>query len=273
MDTYLQVNIEIESDLQREIVTAELISIGFDAFEEETKLLKAYVLQNDFDEKAFNSIVDLHQLNYEVESILSKNWNEEWEKNFHPVVIGNFCSVRANFHEPNKNTAFDLVITPKMSFGTGHHATTYLMLELLQEVAFRDAAVLDFGTGTGILAIMAEKLGASKVTAIDLDDWSIRNATENAAMNSCSRIQLVQADNIPADKSFKIILANINKNVIVDDLPVMCKVLEDNGDILLSGLLEPDFAQINAEATKLGLHLQKKGEKSGWIALRYMKLL
>jgi ribosomal protein L11 methyltransferase len=270
MDTYLQANIVMDNDPRREIVMAQLISIGFDAFEEETKWLKAYVPQSEFDEEAFLSIIRLHQLSYEMEIVPAKNWNEEWEKNFQPVVIGDFCSVRASFHKPNKNTAYDLVISPKMSFGTGHHATTYMMLELMQDLSFGDADVLDFGTGTGILAIMAEKLGANHITAVDLDDWSIENAKENSAMNNCSRIQLLKTNNIPADKSFKFILANINRNVIVDGLPVMCKILEANGEILLSGLMEADFAQVHAEASRLGLYLQRKGEKSGWIVLRYV---
>ena len=156
-----------------------------------------------------------------------------------------------------------------MSFGTGHHATTSLMIELMQDIDFSNASVLDFGTGTGILAVMAEKLGAKEVVAIDVDEWSILNAKENFETNQCAKIQLIQANNIPADKSFRIVLANINRNIILENLPAMCKILEAKGEILLSGLLVSDFEVVNTEAANLGLHLQRKGEKSGWIALSY----
>jgi ribosomal protein L11 methyltransferase len=270
MSEYLQVSIPVENEEQREILIAELISIGVDSFEEEARILKAFVPDSLWDEKLIAAIIRRHQIEYRIEPLPTKNWNEEWEKNFEPVMIGNFCSVRASFHEPNRDTQYEIVITPKMSFGTGHHATTYLMLELMGEMDMEGKAVLDFGTGTGILSIMAEKLGAREVMAIDIDLWSIKNAEENLAMNDCRNVRLLQSDNIPADKSFKIILANINRNVILDNLPVMCKILEADGEILLSGLMEEDFGQVSEKAIKLGLRLQKKGEKSGWIALRYL---
>ena len=270
MNEYLQVTIPVRNDELKEILIAELISIGFGSFEEEGEVLKAFALENEFDKKELESLLHRHDLHYMIESILEKNWNEEWEKNFEPVVIGDFCSVRASFHAPDETTKYEVVITPKMSFGTGHHATTYMMLELMHGLDFINASVFDFGTGTGILAIMAEKLGAKEVLAIDEDKWSIKNAAENLEMNNCSKIQLRLTDNIPTDKAFKIILANINRNVILEHLPVMCKILAAKGVILLSGLMEADFQQVNKVASSLGLHLQRKGEKSGWIALSYV---
>jgi len=269
MSRYLQVIIPVESDLQGEMLVALLTDVGYDSFEEESTKLKAYITEERFDEEVLNSIIREYSLDYSLELIQEKNWNEEWEKNFEPVVIGKFCSVRAAFHESNHETLHEIVITPKMSFGTGHHATTFLMIELMQDVDFSDASVLDFGTGTGILAVMAEKLGAKEIVAIDVDDWSILNAKENFETNQCAKIQLVQANNIPANKSFRIILANINRNIILENLPAMCKILEAKGEILLSGLLVSDFEVVNTEAANLGLHLQRKGEKSGWIALSY----
>jgi ribosomal protein L11 methyltransferase len=267
--SYLQIDIKVNSGSEREILIAELISIGFESFEEEDDLLKAFIIESSFNKSSFDALMEFEGKVYDVKHIQEKNWNEEWEKNIEPVVIGKFCSVRASFHEPNKNTAYEIVINPKMSFGTGHHATTYLMLELMQEMDIKNATVFDFGTGTGILAIMAEILGAKEVTAIDVDEWSIENARENLEINNCHKVSLRQSDNIPTDKSFRIILANINRNVIQTSLPAMCKILEARGEILLSGLLDADFSIINDEATKLGLHLQRKGEKSGWIALRF----
>jgi ribosomal protein L11 methyltransferase len=270
MVNYLQVSIPVDAVWQSDVLIALLSDIGYDSFEEDANVLRAYIMADKFDEERLDSIVSQYQLKYAVETIQSKNWNEEWEKNFEPVVIGQFCSIRASFHEPNKKTEHEIIITPKMSFGTGHHATTSLMIELMQDLNFHDATVLDFGTGTGILAIMAEKLGANEIVAIDIDDWSILNAKENIDANQTARIQLFQANNIPATKSFKIILANINRNVILSSLPDMCKILETKGEILLSGLMVSDYETVNAKATQLGLHLQKKGEKSGWIALSYV---
>ena len=270
MNNYVEVNIEVKVDEEKEILMAELISIGFESFQEEEGILKAFVPGDSFNEVQLNSISHLHGHHFDIHRIDEKNWNEEWEKNFEPVVIEDFCTVRAHFHPKNSNTEYEIVITPKMSFGTGHHATTYMMLELMREIDFRNEAVLDFGTGTGILAIMAEMLGAREIIAIDLDEWSIRNARENLERNQCAKVRLVKADNIPADKSFKIILANINRNVILENLPGMCKLLEAGGQLLLSGLMQDDYEIVMAEAVKCGLHLQKKGEKLGWIALRFL---
>jgi ribosomal protein L11 methyltransferase len=269
MSNYVRATIEVDGGEERYVLMANLIAIGFESFEENTNELIACVIESDFDKKEFKLLMERDHHPYELNVIEEKNWNEEWERNFEPVVIGDFCSVRAAFHPHNDSTTHEIVITPKMSFGTGHHATTYMMLELMKEEDFVDSSVLDFGTGTGILAIMAEKLGASEIMAIDVDNWSIENAAESLTLNGCRNITLEKRDNIPLDKSFNKILANINRNVILESLPNMCKVLEARGTILLSGLLNSDFEEINAKATKLGLQLQRKGEKSGWIALRY----
>ena len=270
MDNYVEVDIEVTADEEKEILMAELISIGFEAFQEEDGKLKAFVPDASFNEDVLNTVALLKGRHFNVHHIDEKNWNEEWEKNFEPVVIGDFCSIRADFHPKNLNTEYEIVITPKMSFGTGHHATTHMMLELMREIDFAGKSVFDFGTGTGILAIMSEMLGASEITAIDVDEWSIRNAKENMERNNCTKVRLIQTDNIPTDKSFKIILANINRNVILESMEDMCKILEEDGQILLSGLMERDYEMVLTEARNRGLQLQKKGEKSGWIALRFL---
>jgi len=270
MNNYIEVDIHVKADEEKEILMAELISIGFEAFEEEEGKLKAFVSDTSFNQDVLNTVTHLRGHHFDIHHIDEKNWNEEWEKNFEPVVIGDFCSVRADFHPKNPNTDYEIVITPKMSFGTGHHATTHMMLELMREIDFNGKSVFDFGTGTGILAIMSEMLGASEITAIDVDEWSIRNARENMDRNNCTKARLVQTDNIPTDKSFKIILANINRNVILANMEGMCKILEEGGEILLSGLMEEDYEIVLAKAVDQGLRLQKKGEKSGWIALRFL---
>ena len=270
MQNHFQVNISVGNDLEREIMIAQLNAIGFEGFEEEPGILKAFITETKFDRDEFHRLMNEYEVKFDIELVAARNWNEEWEKNFEPVVIADFCSVRAGFHAPNPQTKFELIITPKMSFGTGHHATTFMMLQLMEHLEMREKTVLDFGTGTGILAIMAEKLGAKEVVAIDVDEWSIENAKENLALNECSRTQLYKSDNIPENKSFKIILANINRNVILEQLPVMCKLLEAKGELLLSGLLEKDYKIMQAEAIKYRLCLHNKSEKSGWIALRYI---
>jgi ribosomal protein L11 methyltransferase len=272
MSRYLQVTIPVSSDEERELLIATLISAGFESFEEVAGSLKAFIPEGDFDQLSFRSLMNQSSQQFDVELIPEKNWNEEWEKNFEPVVIRDFCRVRAAFHKVDPTMQHEIIITPKMSFGTGHHATTHMMLELMAQDDFKNLSVLDFGTGTGILSIMAEKLGAQEVLAIDIDDWSIENAAENLQLNNCSKTRLAKRDNIPLDKSFNRILANINRNVILDSLPNMCKVLVSKGAILLSGLLQSDFEMVHGEATSLGLQLQRKGEKSGWIALRYILL-
>ncbi len=270
MNNYVEVDIQVKADEEKELLMAELISIGFEAFEEEEGKLKAFVSDTSFNEEVLNTVAHLKGLHFAIHHIDEKNWNEEWEKNFEPVVIGTFCSVRADFHPKNTNTEFEIVITPKMSFGTGHHATTHLMLEMMGEIDFNGKSVFDFGTGTGILAIMSEMLGAGDITAIDMDEWSIRNAEENLERNHCTKVRIIRTDNIPTDKSFKIILANINRNVILENMASMCKILEEGGVILLSGLMEEDYETVLAKARNQGLQLQKKGEKSGWIALRFL---
>ena len=205
--------------------------------------------------------------------IEEKNWNEEWEKSFRPVVIEGFCAVRADFHDPITDVQYELVITPKMSFGTGHHATTFMLLQAMRSVPFRGKRVLDFGTGTGVLAILAERLGAGQVLAIDHDDWSIANARENIAGNGCSHTIVEKRDELTGlPGPFDIILANINKHVILEQMSAMEQQLERGGVILLSGLLRNDLEDIENEAAKNNLSISDWVTKDGWIALKTEKM-
>lgn len=269
MKEYLQVSIAVTDPPQREILIAQLSAIQYEAFEEEQDELNAFIEKELYNEAWLKEVLQEHGLGYAVKLLPVTNWNEEWEKNFQPVVVDDFCGIRASFHPPASNVQYEIVITPKMSFGTGHHATTFMMVKLMREVDFREKYVFDFGTGTGILAILADKLGAAEVVAIDNDEWSMLNAAENVAANECNHVVLQNQGNIPGGRSFDIVLANINKLVIEQTLPQMKARLNTNGKILLSGLLENDFADVHGIATQQGLTLNKQLASSGWIALLY----
>ncbi|HYF30954.1 MAG TPA: 50S ribosomal protein L11 methyltransferase [Chitinophagaceae bacterium] len=271
MKQYVQVSIPVTQEETSNILVAQLGDMQYEAFEETEGLLKAFIPQDAFDETSLQMLMSEYGLSYRAEVLPVTNWNTEWEKNFQPVTIDDFCAVRAGFHQPVTSVQHEIVITPKMSFGTGHHATTAMMIQLMRTVDFRGKYVFDFGTGTGILAILADKLGAKEVLAIDNDDWSMSNAAENMAANHCSSIRLQNAGNIPLHQSFDIIMANINKHVIVETFHTMHKQLSTGGVMLLSGLLQTDADDINAMAISCGLMFRQQYSNLGWIALRYDK--
>ena len=271
MQQYIQVTIPVTLQEAREMLVAQLSELNYEAFEEEDGALKAFIPHDLFDEQVVKEVLLPHGLTFQSALLPVANWNEEWEKNFQPVIIDDFCAIRANFHEPIDNVQHEIVITPKMSFGTGHHATTEMMIRLMRTLDFSGKKVFDFGTGTGVLAILADKLGASEVVAIDNDEWSMLNAAENMSANDSKRIHLVHAGNIPPHDSFNIMMANINKHVIIDTLRIMEKHLQPGGVILLSGLLENDAKDVDNIARDSSLALKQQCSKNGWIALRYDK--
>jgi ribosomal protein L11 methyltransferase len=256
---------------QKEILVAQLADAGYEGFEEKDTSLDAFISQKSFDKSLLNEICFKYQTPYTSEKIAETNWNRIWESNFDPVVVGDYVAVRADFHKPITHTKFEIVITPKMSFGTGHHATTYMMIELMEQINFSGKSVLDFGTGTGILAILAEKSGSEYVSAIDNDDWSIMNAEENFVKNNCNKIVLKKRSDAELGNKFDVILANINKNVILGNLDILKRQLKNDGTLLLSGLLEPDGDDILAMANQLGLILQKKLTRNNWVAIQLSK--
>jgi ribosomal protein L11 methyltransferase len=253
----------------QDVLIALMSERGYEGFEQEEALLRAFIPEENFDQEVLEELLTAHGLNYTLERIEEKNWNAEWEKNFQPVVVDAFCAVRAHFHEPISGVEHELVITPKMSFGTGHHATTYMMLQSMQGMDLRGKRVLDFGTGTGVLAILAERLGAGDVVAIDNDDWSIANAEENVAANGCERVVVLKMDRVAyLEGKFDLILANINKHVIVDQLGDLAQQLAPGGVIMLSGLLQDDSEDIENEATKNNLSVSNWMTKGSWICLK-----
>lgn len=269
MTQYIQIEIRNISPEQSDMLIAELNVIGFDGFEEEENVLKAFIPAKDFDEGSVNEIAQKHAVTYIKSHIEETNWNAVWESNFQPVVVDDFVGIRANFHEPINGVEHEIVITPKMSFGTGHHATTFLMIQQMRDIDFSGKTIFDFGTGTGILAILAEKLCAAKILAVDYDEWSIANTAENLERNNCIKSELKKADNAEGRESFDIILANINKNVILDNFSALVQQLAPGGILLLSGLLIDDENDIHAHASKYPLIFNGKATRNNWICLRF----
>ena len=271
MQNYLEFNFKIQP-LQpwNEILMAELIEVGFDSFTEEHDGILAYIQADLFQEEALRAIHLLQnpevQISYTFQEMPNINWNEEWEKNFSPINIENEVSIRAEFHE-NQNLPHEIIIQPKMSFGTGHHATTYLMIQQMLDMDFQDKTVLDMGCGTSVLAIFAKQRGAGKTVAIDIDEWSVENSKENAERNNVElEISQGTAENLGAE-NFDIILANINRNILISDIPTYVSVLNAGGQLLLSGLCFFDVDDILEVCTAHNLNLKKKIQREEWVSL------
>jgi ribosomal protein L11 methyltransferase len=264
MGNYIHIRFESITGEEKDILIAQLSGMGYEGFEEGLNYVSAYIPEQQYDEDAISTL----NKDYKKEIIAPRNWNEEWEQTFQPVVIGSFCAIRAHFHAPMNGVQHEIIITPKMSFGTGHHATTCLMIQSMQGLDLAGTHVLDFGTGTGILAILAEKLGARGITAIDNDDWSINNAAENIALNQCSAIDLHRAESLQMPDLFDIILANINKHVLLANMDVIKQHLTPGGVVLMSGLLSGDQRDIETAATKTGLEVIDRKEQENWLCLK-----
>lgn len=273
MKSHIKVHLKQPDPQAREVLLALLSGIGFEGFEEGHNYLNAYAEEGIADLEQLDAIASLQDISYEVESIAPQNWNESWEKNFHPVVVDDFCVIRADFHEPIPGVKHEVVITPKMSFGTGHHATTYMMLQGMSTSDFVGKSVLDFGTGTGVLAIMAKKLGAGFVRAIDNDEWSIENALENFERNGWSELSPEMADQLSDGRKYEVILANINKNVLLNSMNSIAQHLSENGMVWMSGLLQGDKEAILAAAEGAGLYEMGEGmTRQGWICIQLNKV-
>lgn len=268
---YLEILIEVNQPTLKELVIAELTELPLTGIEEEFKRLKVYFKEADLDENQLNFIINKYSLTYSKSIIKEKNWNADWESGFEPIIVENRVGVRANFHSALQNVDYEIVITPKMSFGTGHHPTTYLMLEMMYDLPFQKAKVYDFGTGTGILAIYAEMLGAQSIVASDYDHWCFENTAENIAINKCKKIDNQLFNGFYKKHPYQIILANINKNIILQYFEEMVTSLEAEGYLLLSGLLFGDEKHIHEKSKESSLvHLQTK-RKGDWIAMLYKK--
>ena len=268
--TYLQFDFDIKDDAIKDILIAALSDIGFDGFEEKETRLTAFIESINFNEDEFDEIIVQHKIAFLKSIVPEQNWNTLWEQNFEPVIIHNAVAVRAHFHPPVTNVQHEIIITPKMSFGTGHHATTYMMLEQMFPINFTGKSVLDYGTGTGVLAIYAEKLGAAAITAIDNDQWSINNASENIYHNNCMAIKVLMADKPVAGNVYDVVLANINKNIITDNFKSIVASLGKSATLLLSGLLTEDEADILQLASAFDLQQQDTHHRDKWICMKFI---
>ncbi|MDB5257690.1 MAG: prmA [Chitinophagaceae bacterium] len=260
-----------------DLLVYHLTEAGFEAFEEKPGQLEAYILIADYNKEATHQLIHTH---FPASSILeekeleNKNWNEEWEKNFDPITVNKHLRVRAIFHEPDPEIEMELVIQPKMSFGTGHHATTRLMMEEILELSFDGLDVVDAGCGTGILGILAEKRGAKSVLAYDIEDWAFENSIENANLNSCKRVKVLQGTIgtlTIADQSAEIVLANINRNILLEEMGEYARVLKSKGTLLLSGFYEEDIAVLTEKANSVGLKVIGSKLKDKWALLKCVK--
>jgi ribosomal protein L11 methyltransferase len=257
-----------------EILIAAIAEMGFDSFETNEKGFIAYISEE------LNSSVDLSELlfndfkySFSTQKMAQVNWNEEWEKNFSPVIVNEDCVIRAPFHQLEQNYKYDIVIMPKMSFGTGHHDTTWLMCKNMLEVDFKNKTVFDMGSGTGVLAILASKLGATNIVGNDIDDWSVENAIENCAANNCSEIKIVKGDSnlLGKKEHYDIILANINKNVLKNYIPQLSGSLKQNGFLFISGFFKTDCEELINLASMHYFKLYKQELKNDWANLIFQK--
>jgi ribosomal protein L11 methyltransferase len=265
---YLKFEFDIESIEQQERLVALLADLGFEGFEEDENSLDAFIPEDKFSQDEFSGVIDtFDSISFIQTTIENINWNQKWEEDFKPVLVEEFVGIRAWFHQPIKNVAHEIIITPKMSFGTGHHATTYLMIKQMESINFTGKSVLDFGTGTGVLAILASKLGAEKVFAIDYDEWSITNAIENIEQNACTNIIVEQMDSVPVNDKFDIILANINLNVIIDNLSLIKEASAAGATILLSGILKENESALLEAIEQVGLQYLSTVQRGDWIVI------
>lgn len=272
---YLAVRINCLQDI-RDILIAELSELAYDSMMETEQGMEAYIdkaLFNEIDLKQLIHKYREYSITYEVQPVVERNWNEEWEKNYDPITVEDQIYVRATFHEARSEFPYEIVINPRMSFGTGHHSTTYLMLKNQLGLEHEQKRILDAGTGTGILAVMAEKLGASEVIAYDNNSWSIENAPENLKLNHCKKVTILEGtiETLDLNGHFDILLANINKNVLLNEMTFYHSFLTTHGFLVLSGFYEDDARDIVARAERNGLTEKKRLTRNDWCSIIFTK--
>lgn len=273
---YYEVVITSSFPYAYDILTAALADIGFESFSDEEDVLKAYIQEQHYDSALLQNILQEYQPNfgfsYKVNTVETRNWNAIWEENFQPISIPGKLHVRALFHTPDPSYPLEIVIQPKMSFGTGHHATTYQVMDLMLGHNFQAKKVMDFGTGTGILAILAKKLGAAEVWAVDNDPQCIENASENFEINHTPGIHLQLGDiNTSGNEVYDIIIGNITRNIILEFLPSIAAMLAKNGLFIASGFYEADLPMLKEQAAAAGIVLQSHTVKDSWCAALFKK--
>ena len=272
---YLAYHFSVEpKELGSEILIAELGELPFESFIETETGFSAFIQKDLWTNDILDAVYLLHNpefaISHTIEEIDQVNWNQEWEKNFEAIDVDGKCHVRAPFH-PKTNAEFDIVIEPKMSFGTGHHETTHMMIQHLLEIDVNGMKTLDMGCGTAILAILAEMKGAKPIDAIDIDNWCYLNSIENAERNDCKEISVYEGDAaLLKGKNYDLIIANINRNILLNDMQQYVDCLNKNGILLLSGFYTEDIPFIDASCTERGLTYVKKFERNNWVSLKYV---
>ena len=276
--TYIEVVFSLTSnqDYHQDLLINALAEAGFDTFEETESGFNAYIRSDDFDEETLKEAVDSLgpevSVSYQVKEIRQENWNQVWESNFSPISIGGKVYVRATFHDPKPECPYEIVIDPKMAFGTGHHQTTAAVMELMLSEDFEGKTVLDMGCGTGILAILANKLGAGDVVAIDNDEVCYNSTIENSALNTAEVVEAIWGsdESIP-EKVFDIVLANINRNILLQQIQAYARVLSDSGSLIISGFFTQDFEMLSSEAEKYNLIFTESKIIDNWVAAKFEK--
>ena len=258
-----------------EILVAQLGALEFESFIETETGLKAYIQKKDLNPDLIENVQILNSLefkiSYKVTEIPQINWNAEWEKNFSPIEVNGECALRAPFHKPF-NVKYEIIIEPKMSFGTGHHETTFMMLQFILENEFNKKSVIDMGCGTAVLAILSEMKGATKIDAVDIDEWCYENSVENIERNFCKNISVYKGDaSFFKEKKYEVIIANINRNILLQDMGIYSKSLEDNGTLYLSGFYKEDLELISETCNNLGLTFVENKVRNNWIAAKFRK--
>jgi len=257
-----------------EILIAELGYAGFESFVETDSGVTAYIQKTESYPGILDEIQILNSeefsISYTKQEIEQTNWNQKWEKNFNPISVDDLCTVRAPFHE-KPNTKYDIIIEPKMSFGTGHHETTYMMIQHILKNNFENKSVLDMGCGTGVLAILSEMKGAKHIDAIDIDNWCYLNSLENVERNHCKNINVYEGDSsLIEGKKYDIILANINRNILLNDLKKYSSCLNNNGMLFISGFYQEDIPILEEACKKYMLKLDEKLERNNWVSLKFL---
>jgi ribosomal protein L11 methyltransferase len=264
-----------DNEANRDILMATLGEVGYESFVENETQIEAYIQSDFWDESTLESLetYGMYEIEWQSESVPDQNWNEEWEKNyFQPLMIADKCLVRAPFHTDYPKAEFEIVIEPKMAFGTGNHETTSQMMEEILMLELSEKIVLDMGCGTGILAMLASMMGAKKITAIDIDKWAFESTVENCSLNNCNNVDAYMGDaSLLSDQKFDVIFANIHKNILIQDIAKYNQVLNNEGVILMSGFYSEDLHDINAAAISLGWEHLKHSLRNNWVVSIYQK--
>lgn len=269
---YVQCTFQIKDAGLREVFIALLSEEGYDIFEETDDTLLACIDEEQFTATVAKDIAGQYKVEYRTDTIEQQNWNATWEQSFEPVRVDDFCLIRADFHKPADGVAHEIIVTPKMSFGTGHHATTQLMIEQMRDMEVAGKVVLDFGSGTGVLAILAGMLGGSSITTIDNDEWAYENAIENTERNNATGIKVLQGSlEVVANEQYDIILANINRHILLQYMSAMYNQLNDDGRLLISGILIEDEPVLEQAAEAAGFKLLVKKSKNNWSSILFKK--